>query len=133
MQNAAGAGEGAQDGAGKKQKISFEEFRKFSFQIIHIMKDYERAGEENVRQGDILEKMIQWIELENPDRQTSLEKVAETSKKINAIIQNLITSENILMITQDARAKVDRYLTLNVNVDMENLASQIQGSRDPVF
>lgn len=97
------------------------------------MKDYERAGEENVRQGDILEKMIQWIELENPDRQTSLEKVAETSKKINAIIQNLITSENILMITQDARAKVDRYLTLNVNVDMENLASQIQGSRDPVF
>ena len=124
MQNAAGAGEATQDGttAGKKQKISFEDYRKMSFEIIAIMKEYERAGEENVRQGDILDKMIKLIVLENVDMQTSLERTAETSKKINAIIHNLINNENILMISQDARAKADRYLTLNVNVDMENLA-----------
>jgi len=26
--------------------------------IIQIMRDFERAGEENVRQGDIVEKMV---------------------------------------------------------------------------
>jgi len=26
--------------------------------IITIMKEYERAGEDNVRQGDIVEKMV---------------------------------------------------------------------------
>jgi hypothetical protein len=43
---------------GKKVKISFDEFRKLAFMIITIMKDYERAGEDNVRQGDIVEKMV---------------------------------------------------------------------------
>jgi len=57
----------APEGA-KKVKISFEEFRKLSFMIISIMKDFERSGEENVRQGDIVDRMVQKIELEGTER-----------------------------------------------------------------
>jgi hypothetical protein len=35
------------------------------------------------------------------------------------------------MISQDAKTKVDRYLTLNMNLDIENLAGQLSGGRDP--
>lgn len=52
----------------KKVKISFEEFRKLSIMIIGIMKDFERSGEENVRQGDIVDRMVQKIELEGTER-----------------------------------------------------------------
>jgi hypothetical protein len=44
--------------AAKKVKISFDEFRKLSFMIISIMKDFERSGEENVRQGDVVDRMV---------------------------------------------------------------------------
>jgi hypothetical protein len=36
--------------------------------IISIMKEFERAGEENVKQSDIVDKMINKIELEGTDR-----------------------------------------------------------------
>jgi hypothetical protein len=63
--------------------------------------------------------------LESEERQTSLERTAETSKKVQNVISHLINNENILMISQDAKAKNDRYLTLNVNLDIENLAGQL--------
>ena len=109
------------DVAGKKVKISFDEFRKLAFMIISIMKDFERAGEDNVRQGDIVERMVQKIELEGTERQTSLEKTMETQKKVSNVVQYMISNENILMISQDAKVKNDRYLTLNVNCDLQNL------------
>ncbi len=89
------------------------------------MKDFERSGEENVRQGDIVEKMVQRIELEGVDsvnRQTNVERAAETAKKVQNVISHLINNENLLMISQDAKVKSDRYLTLNVNLDIQNLA-----------
>ena len=91
--------------------------------IIAIMKEQERLGEDNVRQGDIIEKMVQQIELDNTERQTSMERTMETSKKVQNVISYLINNENILMISQDARAKADRYLTLNVNINQDNIAS----------
>ena len=91
--------------------------------IIAIMKEFERVGEDNVRQGDIIEKMVQQIELDNTERQTSMERTMETSKKVQNVISYLINNENILMISQDAKAKADRYLTLNVNCDLENLSN----------
>ena len=111
--------------AGRKVKISFDEFRKLSIMIISIMKEFERSGEENVRQQDIVEKMVQRIELEGVDsvnRQTNVERAGETAKKVQNVISHLINNENILMISQDAKVKNDRYLTLNVNLDIENLA-----------
>jgi len=49
---------------------------------------------------------------------------------VQNVIGHLISNENILMISQDAKAKNDRYLTLNVNLDIENLAGQLQGSKE---
>lgn len=37
----------------------------------------------------------------------------------------MITNEGLLMISQDAKVKNDRYVTLNVNVDMENVNNMI--------
>jgi hypothetical protein len=85
--------------AAKKVKISFDEFRKLSFMIISIMKDFERSGEENVRQGDVVDRMVQKIELEGTERQTSMEHAQETMKKVSNVISHLINNENILMIT----------------------------------
>ena len=53
------------------------------------MKEFERSGEENVRQGDIVEKMVQRIELEGIDsvnRQTNVERAGETAKKVQNVI-----------------------------------------------
>ena len=85
--------------AAKKVKISFDEFRKLSFMIISIMKDFERSGEENVRQGDVVDRMVQKIELEGTERQTSMEHAQETMKKVSNVISHMINTENILMIT----------------------------------
>lgn len=93
--------------------------------IIQIMKDFERDNEDNVKQSDIVERMVQKIELENTERQTSIEKTLETSKRVQNVIQYLINNENILMISQDAKVKNDRYLTMNVNVDLSNLGGQL--------
>lgn len=85
--------------AAKKVKISFDEFRKLSIMIISIMKEFERSGEENVRQGDVVDRMVQKIELEGTERQTSMEHAQETMKKVSNVISHLINNENILMIT----------------------------------
>lgn len=95
--------------------------------IIQIMKDFERENEDNVKQSDIVERMVKKIELENSERQTSVEKSLETSKRVQNVIQYLISNENILMISQDAKVKNDRYVTMNVNVDLANLEGQLSG------
>jgi DNA replication licensing factor MCM6 len=113
----------------KKVKISFDEFRKLSLMIISIMKDFERKGEDNVRQGDIVDLMIQKIELESNERQTSMDQVQETTKIVSNVISHLINNENILMITQEGKNKVDRYLTLN-DLDMDQIAMTLQGGNN---
>ena len=37
------------------------------------------------------------------------------------------------MISQDAKVKNDRYLTLNVNFDMSNVNNLLTGNSDPVY
>ena len=34
------------------------------------------------------------------------------------------------MISQDAKAKADRYLTLNVNIDLDNIATFLQNTKE---
>lgn len=102
--------------------------------IVAIMKEFERAGDDNVRQGDIVERLVQKLELDGADgRQANMERTLETSKKVQNVINYLINNENILMISQDARTKNDRYLTLNVSVDLENLGLLIQGNKEPLY
>jgi hypothetical protein len=62
--------------------------------------------------------MVQKIEVESDERATSVEKSIETSKKVANVIQYLIAKENVLMITQDAKVKNERFLSLNINVDL---------------
>ena len=57
------------------------------------MKDFERSGEENVRQGDVVDRMVQKIELEGTERQTSMEHAQETMKKVSNVISHLINNE----------------------------------------
>jgi hypothetical protein len=97
------------------------------------MKDFERQGDDNVRQQDIIEKMVHMLEIDSHDRQTTLDKAYETTRKVAHVIQYLITNENILMVSQDAKVKNDRYLTMSMNVDMENVAGMLQGSAEPIY
>jgi hypothetical protein len=97
--------------------------------IISIMKDYERQGEDNVRQGDIVDRMIPKIELESNERQTSIEQAQETTKMVSNVISHLINNENILMITQEGKSKADRFLTLN-DLDMDQIAMTLQGGNN---
>ena len=38
----------------------------------------------------------------------------------------MITKENVLMIAQDAKTKDERYLTLDINVNIENVTLRCQ-------
>jgi len=83
-----------------------------------------------------VEKMVQRIELEGADsvnRQTNVERAAETARKVQNVISHLISNENILMISQDAKVKNDRYLTLNMNLDIETLAGQLQSGTKEIY
>jgi len=51
----------------------------------------------------------------------SVEESIEQSKKIANVINHLIQKENVLMIAQDAKIKNERYLCLNVNLDLQNM------------
>lgn len=62
--------------------MSYDEYKRFALMIVQIMKDFEGRGEDNVLQSDIIETMIQQIEIDTQERQTSVEKSIETSKKI---------------------------------------------------
>lgn len=63
-------------------------------------------------------------------RSTSIEKSLETKKKVQNVIQHLITKENVLMISQDAKNKEDRYLSLDINVDMNQMNGMLQGNNE---
>lgn len=62
--------------------------------------------------------MVQKLELEDAQAQTSIQHSIETSKKVQNVISYLITKENVLMVSQDAKIKNERYICLNINVDL---------------
>ena len=45
----------------------------------------------------------------------------------------MITKENILMIAQDAKTKDERYLTLDINVNIENAGGALVGSGEAQY
>ena len=59
-----------------------------------------------------------------------MEQALLTSKKVANCIQHLITKENVLMVTQDAKIKNERLLCMNINVDMANM--NLSGGTQPV-
>jgi hypothetical protein len=86
------------------------------------MREFEAQGQENVQQAELIDKMVQKLILEEPQLAASEEVAAEASRKVQNVISYLITRENVLMISQDSRlSKNQRYLCLNINVDLQNM------------
>ena len=85
------------------------------------MKEFEAQQQDNVQQSSLIDKMVQKLVLEEPQLAASEEYAIEASKKVQNVISYLITRENVLMISQDSRVKNERYLCLNINVDLQNM------------
>ena len=84
------------------------------------MKQMKQAGEDSVAQAQIVNRLVQILEVQEGSG-TTLERSVETSNKISKVINHLITKEDVLMVTQDAKDKNERLLCLNINLDLENL------------
>ena len=107
-------------------RLTYDEFLKFTKMIVALMKDYQMQNEDNVRQGDLVEKLVQHL-ITNGESNPSVEWSVEVSNKIHKIIEHLINKEGILMITQDALSKNDKYLGMDPNITMENLSNLMGG------
>jgi len=97
-------------------KITYEEFQRLTKLIVITLQDFEKEqGLESASQADIVNRLVQKIEVEEGSGGTSIERTIDTSKKIQNVIQHLITKENVLIVTQDSKNKNERLLCLNVN------------------
>ena len=89
--------------------------------IVAVMKEFESNKQENVQQAEIINRMVQKLEIESNEAATSLERSMQTSQKVQNVISYLISRENVLMVSQDSKIKNERYLCLNINVDLQNM------------
>ena len=89
--------------------------------IMEVMKEFQAQDQDNVQQSEVINRMIQKLEIENIDSSTSVQKSIETSKKVSNVIQYLIKSENVLMISQESRVKNERYLAMGVDQGFQNM------------
>ena len=89
--------------------------------IVEVMKEFQAQDQDNVQQSEVINRMIQKLEIENLDSSTSVQKSIETSKKVSNVIQYLIKSENVLMISQESRVKNERYLAMGVDHGFQNM------------
>lgn len=105
----------------RKVKISFDEYQQLSYLAVGVMRDFALQGRENVQQSDVINRMVQKMLVEMSHAVANEEKTIESTNKILNVIQHLITKENVLTIAQDARIKNERYLSLNINVDLQNM------------
>lgn len=102
----------------KKVKITYDEYQRLSYMAVAVMKEFDQQGRENVQQSDVINRMVQRMLVEMSYAVANEEKTLETTNKIAHVLQYLITKENILMVAQDARNKNERFVTLNINVDL---------------
>lgn len=112
---------GSENAQPKKVKISFDEYQRYSFLIVQVMRDFEQQGRDNVQQSDVINRMVQKMLVEMSHAVTNEEKTVESTTKIKHVIQHLITKENVLMVAQEARNKNERFLSLNINVELQNM------------
>lgn len=101
--------------------MAYDEFQKLSYLIVTVMKDFESQDRENVPQSDVINRAVQKMLVEMSYAVANEEMTMETTNKIAHVIQHLINKENVLMIAQDAKNKNERFLTLNINVDLQNM------------
>lgn len=104
----------------KKVKITYEDYQRISLIIAGELKTAENAGDESLQQSEIVNKVLHKI-VRDEGAGTSVEKAAETAKKIANCINHMITKEGVLMITQDSKVKNERLLCLNIDFDVSNI------------
>ena len=111
----------------KKTKLTYEEYTRISMMIIKVVQELEREGQESTTQSEIVNKVVQKIVIDE-SAGTTVAKTADTVKKISNCINHLITKEEILMVTQDAKVKNERLLCLSINFDVSthNMGSAVQ-------
>lgn len=111
-----------------KIKITFDEYQKIAVAVVECIQRLEEqgGGQENIMQKDIVDAIVKKFELEER-RETNISQTIETTKKIQNVIQNMITKENILLVTEEAKTKNDRRLAVSLNVDVNSMGARIGG------
>jgi hypothetical protein len=65
--------------------------------------------------------MVHKLVLEEGELAASEQYAIEASRKVQNVISYLISKENVLMVSQDSKVRNERYLCLNINVDLQNM------------
>lgn len=108
------------DAVKKTIQISFDEYEFISKKLIYILKEQMRtAGDdfEGITQKDLIGYFLKDIE----NQITGTDKLMDWAKKLNSVIQRLISKEGVLIVLTGAAAKDDRTLSINVNLDVDAL------------
>ena len=101
-------------------QLSFEEYEKIGKQLIFfIREEQKKQGEdfEGVTQKEIVGMYLNDVETQIK----GTDDLFKRAKKLNSVIQRLITKEGVLCTLNDPEIKDERILALNVNVDPDNI------------
>lgn len=104
----------------KKIQLSFEEYEKIGKQLIFYLRERER--EEGDDFDGLQQKDLVGIYLKHIENQiTGTESLMNWAKKLNSVIQRLISKESVLCVINESANREERTLALNVNIDPENV------------
>lgn len=104
----------------KTVQLSFEEYEKIGRQLIYFVRQKEKEmGDdyEGIQQKELVGLYLKDIEAQI----TGTDDLMQWAKKLNSVIQRLITKEGVLCVLNGSALKDERTLVLNVNIDPENI------------
>jgi DNA replication licensing factor MCM6 len=104
----------------KTVQLSFEDYEKIGKQLVFFIKQKEnQLGDdfEGVKQQELVTEYLR--DIENQIKGT--EDLEEWVRKLNSVIQRLITKEGILCSLNEPERKDERMIVINVNIDPNEL------------
>lgn len=99
-------------------KLSFEEYDKIGKQLVSLIQDNEKTGSAEMKQADLIEKFLTLNEVNIQ----STDQLEQEMRKLNSVINRLITREGVLVIIDENQQKEERTLALNVNISAGNIS-----------
>lgn len=101
--------------------MTYQEYTRLSELIVITMQEMAKEqGVESIVQAHIINHLV--AKLNNKDANgadigvnPSLNAASEQVKKITKVLQQLISKEGILIVTQDSKNKSERLVSLNIN------------------
>jgi DNA replication licensing factor MCM6 len=106
--------------ARKTVQLSFEDYEKIGKQLVFFIKQKEdQLGDdfEGIKQQELVTEYLR--DIENQIKGT--EDLEEWVRKLNSVIQRLITKEGILCTLNEPERKDERMIVINVNIDPNEL------------